>query len=41
MSALDAGNQVAFYRGGTEVFSFDSADLLELAGLMARRRRAA
>ena len=29
MSALDAGNQVAFYRGGTEVFSFDSADLLD------------
>lgn len=32
LSALDAGNQVAFYRGGTEVFSFDPADVLALTG---------
>jgi len=32
LSALDAGNQVAFYRGGTEVFSFNPADVLALTG---------
>jgi hypothetical protein len=32
LSALDAGNQVAFYRGGTEVFSFNPADVLSLTG---------
>ena len=32
LSALDAGNHVAFYRGGTEVFSFNPADVLSLTG---------
>ncbi len=32
LSALDAGNHVAFYRGGSEVFSFNPADVLSLTG---------
>ena len=32
LSALDAGNHVEFYRGGTKVFGFDPADVLALTG---------
>ena len=32
LSALDAGNQVAFYRNDIEVFSFTPADVLSLTG---------
>lgn len=32
LSALDAGNHVKFYRGGSEVFGFDPADVLALTG---------
>jgi hypothetical protein len=32
LSALDAGNHVDFYRGGSVVFSFNPADVLALTG---------
>ncbi len=32
LSALDSGNQVAFYNGATEVFTFDPAQVAALVG---------